>query len=100
MAEPYLVQSSPHIRAKDTTPRIMARVLLSLLPAGLAAVYYFRLRAVALILVCVIASLATEAVFLWVRKRPLSPLFDGSAIMTETGFRRVALCLQFSPNLL
>ncbi len=82
MAETYLVQSSPHVREKDTTPRIMARVTISLLPAFIAAVYYFRLRALALIAVCIIASLATEAIFLWVRKKPLSPVFDGSAIIT------------------
>lgn len=82
MTGPYLVQSSPHIRAKDTTPRIMVRVIISLLPAFLAAVYYFRLRALALIAVCVTASLATEAVFLWTRKKPLAPVLDGSAIIT------------------
>ncbi len=82
MAEPYLIQSSPHIRQKDTTPRIMVRVIVSLLPAFLAAVYYFRLRALALIAVCIAASLATEALILRARKRPLSPLFDGSAVIT------------------
>jgi electron transport complex protein RnfD len=82
MAEPYIVQSSPHIREKDTTPQIMARVIISLLPACLAAWYYFRLRALALIVICVTACLATEAAFLWARKKPLSPLLDGSAIIT------------------
>ncbi|MGB7295049.1 MAG: RnfABCDGE type electron transport complex subunit D [Candidatus Aminicenantales bacterium] len=82
MVEPYLVQSSPHLREKDTTPRIMVRVIISLLPAFLAAIYYFRLRALILMAVCVTAGLATEAVFLWARKRPLTPLFDGSAVIT------------------
>lgn len=82
MAEPYLVQSSPHIREKDTTPRIMVRVIVSLLPACLAAFYFFRLRALVLIAVCIAASLATEAIFLWGRKKPLSALLDGSAIIT------------------
>ncbi len=82
MAEPFLVQSSPHIRQKDTTPRIMVRVITALLPACLAAVAFFRLRALALIAVCVVACLATEAVFLWGRKKPLSPLLDGSAVIT------------------
>ncbi|MFZ2052983.1 MAG: RnfABCDGE type electron transport complex subunit D [Candidatus Aminicenantales bacterium] len=82
MTGSYLVQSSPHIQAKDTTPQIMVRVIISLLPACLAALYFFRLRALALIVVCIIASLATEAVFLWARKKPLVPVLDGSAIIT------------------
>lgn len=79
---PYLVQSSPHLREKDTTPRIMSRVILSLLPAGLAAFYFFRFRALVLILTCVAMSLAAEALFLWTRKKPLVALLDGSAIIT------------------
>jgi electron transport complex protein RnfD len=81
---PYLVQSSPHLREKDTTPRIMYRVILSLFPACLAAFYFFRFRALVLILTCVAASLATEALFCWVRKKPVSALLDGSAIITGT----------------
>jgi electron transport complex protein RnfD len=60
----------------------MVRVIISLLPACLAALYFFRLRALALIAACVVAGLVTEAVFLWARKKPLSPLLDGSAIIT------------------
>lgn len=82
MSERFLIQSSPHIRDKDTTPRIMRRVIVALLPACLAALYFFRLHALALIAVCVLTSLATEAVFLRARKKPLSPLLDGSAIIT------------------
>ncbi|MDH7513256.1 MAG: RnfABCDGE type electron transport complex subunit D [Clostridiales bacterium] len=79
---PYLVQSSPHLREKDTTPRIMYRVILSLAPACLAALYFFRLRALVLIVVCVAACLATEALFFLARRKPLSALLDGSAIIT------------------
>ena len=80
--EHFLVQSSPHLRQKDTTPRVMRRVVLSLMPAILASFYFFRWRALVLIMVCVAACLATEAVFLWARKKPLSPVFDGSAVIT------------------
>lgn len=80
--DPYLVQSSPHLREKDTTPRIMHRVILSLVPACLAALYFFRFRALVLILSCVAASLATEALFFLVRKKSFTALLDGSAIIT------------------
>ncbi len=79
---PYLVQSSPHLREKDTTPRIMYRVILSLVPACLAALHFFRLRALVLIVACVAACLATEALFFLARRKPLSALLDGSAIIT------------------
>lgn len=82
MTDRFLVQSSPHIRDRDATPRIMRRVIIALLPAFLAAVYFFRLRALALSVVCILSGLATEAAFLWARKKPLSPLLDGSAIIT------------------
>jgi electron transport complex protein RnfD len=60
----------------------MYRVVISLLPACLAAFYFFRFRALALLVVCVAACLATEALFFWVRKKPFSSLLDGSAIIT------------------
>lgn len=78
----FLLQSSPHFKDKDSVPKIMYVVVLSLMPAALASLYFFRLKAVALIVSCVAASLATEALFLWLRKKPFSSLFDGSAIIT------------------
>jgi len=77
-----LIQSSPHVQDKDSVPKIMYAVVISLIPAIIASVYYFRVRAVFLYLVCVGACLITEAVFLLVRKKPLSSLGDGSAIIT------------------
>jgi len=82
MERPFLIKSSPHLREKDTTPRIMYRVILSLVPACLAALYFFRFRALALLAACVAACLATEALFFWVRKKPFSSLLDGSAVIT------------------
>jgi electron transport complex protein RnfD len=82
MSEIPLVQSSPHYREKDTTPRIMYRAVLSLIPGCLAAFYFFRFRALILVAACTAACLATETVFFWVRKKPFSALLDGSAIIT------------------
>jgi electron transport complex protein RnfD len=45
-------------------------------------VYFFRLKAVGLYVSCLVACLATEAIFLWVRKKPLQSLRDGSAVIT------------------
>lgn len=78
----FILQSSPHFKDRDSVPKIMYAVIVSLAPAIVASLYFFRLRAAIMLLSCVIACLATEALFLWVRRRPLSSLFDGSAVIT------------------
>jgi electron transport complex protein RnfD len=78
----YIIRSSPHIKDKDSVPKIMYTVIVALLPAAFASVYFFRLRAVALYLACLLACMATEAIFLWGRKKPFRSLWDGSAVIT------------------
>ncbi len=78
----FITQSSPHLRDKDSVPKIMYAVVISLVPAVFASLYFFRFRALLLLLCCVAACLATEAIFLSLRKKPLRTLFDGSAIIT------------------
>jgi electron transport complex protein RnfD len=78
----FLLRSSPHISDKDSVPKIMYTVILSLLPATLASFYFFRLRALALYAACILTCLATEALFLYFRKKPIRSLWDGSAIIT------------------
>ena len=60
----------------------MSTVIIALLPAIAASLYFFRWRAAGLYLSCLIACLATEAVFLWVRKKPIQALWDGSVVIT------------------
>jgi electron transport complex protein RnfD len=90
----FILQSSPHFRDKDSVPKIMLTVLISLVPAFLASLYFFRLRALGLLLTCVIACLVTEALFLKLRKKSLLPLRDGSAIITG-----VLLAMTLPPSL-
>ncbi len=90
----FILQSSPHFRDKDSVPKIMYAVVASLAPAVLASLYFFRLRALLLLLCCVATCLATEAIFLWLRKKPLQPLSDGSAIITG-----LLLALTLPPSL-
>jgi len=78
----YIIRSSPHLKDKDSVPKIMYTVVIALLPVTVASVYYFRFRAVILYVACLVACLATEAIFLWVRKKPLQSLWDGSAVIT------------------
>jgi electron transport complex protein RnfD len=79
----YIIRSSPHYKDKDTVPKIMYTVILALIPAAVASVYFFRFRAIALYIVCLVACLTTEAIFLWIRRKPIQSLWDGSAVITS-----------------
>jgi len=59
----YHVSSSPHVRAKDTTGRIMLYVILALLPTSLFGIYNFGVKALILILVTIASCVASEWVF-------------------------------------
>lgn len=76
-----IMSPAPHISSGESIPRIMYTVLIALVPAALASVYYFGLRAIWLILISSLAALATEYVFCKVRKHPVS-IADGSALVT------------------
>jgi electron transport complex protein RnfD len=78
----YIIRSSPHLKDKDSVPKIMYTVIIALLPAVFASVYFFRLRAIALYLTCLVACVVTEAIFLVVRKKPFQSLWDGSVAIT------------------
>lgn len=54
------VTSSPHIRSKNSTAGIMRDVVIALIPALLAGVWHFGMRALMVTLVCVLASFVTE----------------------------------------
>lgn len=80
-AERLVVSSSPHFLRDENIPKIMHAVVLALLPAMAASVYFFGLRAIGLIAVSVATSLATEYAFQKIRKKPIAAL-DGSAAIT------------------
>lgn len=63
MSDLYHVSSSPHVRSKDTTERIMLYVIIALLPTTLFGIYNFGYRALILILVTIASCVASEWVF-------------------------------------
>ena len=75
------VSSSPHVRAKDTTDRIMLYVIIALLPTSLFSVYNFGIRALILILITIASCMASEFIFEKITKRP-NTLNDLSAVVT------------------
>ena len=63
MSDLYHVSSSPHVRSKDTTIKIMLYVIMALLPTSLFGIYNFGIRALILILVTIASCVASEWIF-------------------------------------
>ena len=63
MSDLYHVSSSPHVRSKDTTSKIMLYVIIALLPTSLFGIYNFGIRALILILVTIASCVASEWIF-------------------------------------
>ena len=59
-----ILESSPHLKSNDSTPRIMYMVILLLLPISAVGIYYFGWAALLRIVTGVAAAVATEFVFL------------------------------------
>jgi electron transport complex protein RnfD len=81
VSELYHVSSSPHVRAKDTTSRIMLYVIIALLPTSIFGIVNFGYKAAVLILVSVASCIASEWIFnLIVHKK--NTVSDLSAVVT------------------
>ena len=63
------VMISPHIHSGRSTAKIMGDVLISLVPATVAGVLIFGLRALLVVAVCVISAIAFEAIFNLITKK-------------------------------
>lgn len=81
MSDLYNVSSSPHVRTKDTTARIMFYVILALLPASIFGIFNFGLRALLITAVCIATCVVSEFLFeLLIHKK--STIKDLSAVVT------------------
>ncbi|MCD6327730.1 RnfABCDGE type electron transport complex subunit D [bacterium] len=76
-----VVSCSPHIRSPETVGRIMWDVNLALLPAALAAVWFFGIPALTTIIITVLSCVVSEALLLKLFGKDLR-LADGSAVVT------------------
>ncbi len=77
----YVVSSTPHIRSGDSIDNIMKDVVIALVPACLAGVYYFGLRALFIIALCVCSSVLFEYLYQRFTKQTIS-IGDYSAVVT------------------
>lgn len=75
------LSSAPHLKTKDSVTSIMWMVVLALMPASVYSVYIFGLNALILLVASVAASIAAEASYQFLMKKPLT-VKDGSAVIT------------------
>lgn len=81
MENKFIVSSSPHIRSNEDTSYIMKQVLLALVPAALAAVYYFRASALFVMISCILGTVGSEFIYQKITKQK-STIGDFSAVVT------------------
>ena len=81
MGELLHVSSSPHIRSKVTTDYLMKMVIVALMPATVAGVWFFGWKALLLVCLSVATCVATEGIYETLMHKPLT-IWDGSAVIT------------------
>ncbi len=81
MSDLRKVSSNPHIRARDTTAKIMLTVVIGLLPATLFGIYNFGLRAALVVAISVATTVLTEYIYERLCKKKIT-VGDFSAVVT------------------
>ncbi len=76
-----VVSSSPHFATTENIPKIMHTVIMALFPAMAVSIYLFGLRALLLMVVCLVVCLGAEYAMQRIRKKPVR-IYDGSAAIT------------------
>ena len=76
-----LVSSSPHIHSENSVAKAMRDVMIALIPALIAALYYFGIAAAKVILTCVLVAVLCEVIAQKIMKREVT-VDDGSAVVT------------------
>ena len=93
MSDLFHVSSSPHVRSKDTTGRIMLYVIIALLPTSVFGIYNFGYKALILILATIASCVASEWVFNKIVHKK-NTITDLSAVLTG-----LLLALNLPPTL-
>lgn len=81
-AAKLMVSNAPHIRGNETISKIMVQVLIALLPAALAAVWFFGLHALRVMALCTIGCIVTEILWKKMTGESCDTWKDGSAALT------------------
>ncbi|MCM1546460.1 MAG: RnfABCDGE type electron transport complex subunit D [Clostridiales bacterium] len=72
MDNKIVISTPPHVKSRRTTKGIMLDVLIALLPAAVMGIVYFRLNAFILEITAVLAAVATEFVYFFIKNKGFS----------------------------
>ncbi|MDR1774682.1 MAG: RnfABCDGE type electron transport complex subunit D [Clostridioides sp.] len=81
MEKKLIVSSSPHIKTNEDTSYIMKQVLIALIPATIASIWFFRISALICIISCIAGAVASEYLFNKLTKKK-NTISDFSAVVT------------------
>lgn len=83
----YDVSTAPHLQPNTSVTKVMLQVLIALVPATFASVWYFGWGIVVQMVIATVFAVAAETLMLIWRDRPLKPfLSDFSAVVTAVLF--------------
>lgn len=77
----FTLSSSPHIRANSTVQSVMRDVVIALVPATIAGIYFFKLQGLLVTLTCVISCVISELLWQKFTGRDVT-INDFSAVIT------------------
>ena len=77
----FVVSGIPHVRSKESIQSIMRDVIIALVPATAAGIYYFGINALILVIAAIASAVAFEAICQKVMKKPVT-VSDLSAVVT------------------
>ena len=77
----FVVSGTPHVRSKESIQSIMRDVIIALVPATAAGIYYFGLRALILIVAAIISAVFFECLYEKITKKPVT-INDWPALVT------------------
>ncbi|KAA3612027.1 MAG: RnfABCDGE type electron transport complex subunit D [Calditrichaeota bacterium] len=81
-APKLLLTSSPFLKQQEDTPAVMRQVIYALIPALIAAIYFFGISALLVIVASVFGAVGTEWVFNISTKKKFNSLKDYTALLT------------------
>lgn len=77
----FVVSGTPHVRSKESIQSIMRDVIIALVPATAAGIYYFGINALILIIAAIASAVVFEALCQKALKKPVT-VSDLSAVVT------------------
>lgn len=77
----FVVSGTPHVRSKESIQSIMRDVIIALVPATAAGIYYFGISALILIIASIVSAVVFEAICQKILKKPVT-VSDLSAVVT------------------